>query len=749
MAGNGTNGSGEPVAIGKSMLRRDAPGKVTGETHYPADIDLPGQLWLKLRFSDRVHARITSVDTSAAEALPGVVAVYTAKDVPHNEYGLVIKDQPVLCGLGGSNPAADTVRCYMDCVAVVVAETEAIAADAVKLIQVGYEDLPGVFDMAQALRPEAPQIHPRWNGNKFSHYKLRKGDMAAGFAEADVIVEGTYETGYQEHAFLQPEAGLAYLDDEGRVTVVVAGQWAHEDLWQVSHALGLPHDRVRIIYPAVGGAFGGREDMSVQIVLALAAMKLGRPVKTQWSREESILYHHKRHPFHIQTKWGAKRDGTITAISATLLGDAGPYAYTSTKVVANAALLGSGPYECENLHIDAIAVVTNNIPSGAFRGFGAPQAMFAAEGQINKLAEALGMDPVAIRMKNGYRDGSITSVQTPVVPGCTLIEVLDACARESYWPTQANGGWVKSDIAQPRDPALRRGVGLSVGMKNIGYSFGYPEHSWAGVELRGKDSIDEVIVRAVGAEVGQGSHTAFVQMAAEAVGVPVEKVRLESHDTTLMGSSGSASASRLTFMQGNAIRGAAQKALEAWAHEERPAVGIFEYNPPKTTPFDPETGYCDPNFAYAYTAMAVEVEVDIETGHVRLERVVSINDVGRAINPQLIVGQVEGGVVQAQGYALMENLISKEGRILNPYLSTYLIPTALDVPTEVKTVILEYADHVGPFGVRGVAELPLIPLAPAIAAAVHDATGVWVDQIPMTPDRVVKALRAHGIGAVV
>ncbi len=739
----------ESIAIGKSLLRRDAPGKVTGAAAYPGDFNLDGQLWMKLRFSDRAHARVTRIDTSAAESLPGVLAVYTAKDVPHNEYGLVHKDQPVLCGPGSQNPYAENVRCYMDCVAVVVAETEAIAAEGVKRIVVEYEDLPGIFDMEEALKPDAFQLHGHWDNNKFCHYKLRKGDMAAGWADSDVVIEGVYNTGYQEHAFLQPEAGVSYLDEAGRVTIVVGGQWVHEDLWQVMHALGLPEDRVRIIYPAIGGAFGGREDMSVQIVLGLATMKLGRPVKIQWSREESMLFHHKRHPFRLYMKWGAKRDGTLTAIEARVLADAGPYAYTSTKVVANAALLASGPYMCENVHVDALAVLTNNIPTGAFRGFGAPQAMFAAEGQINKLAAALGLDPVAIRMTNGLRDGSIMATQTPVVPGCTLIEVLESCARESYWPTQSDGVWVKSDIAQSDDPALRRGVGLSVGMKNIGYSFGFPEHSWAGIELRGKDDITEVIVRAVGAEVGQGSHTAFVQMAAEAVGVPVECVRLESHDTTLMGSSGSASASRLTFMQGNAIRGAAKKALDAWAHEERPAIGIFEYNPPATTPFDPETGICDPNFAYAYTAMAVEVEVDIETGHVWLTRVVSINDVGRAINPQLIVGQVEGGIVQAQGYALMENLISKEGRILNPYLSTYLIPTALDVPTEVKTVILEYPDLVGPFGVRGVAELPLIPLAPAIAAAVHDATGVWIDQIPMTPDRVVKSLRAHGVGAVI
>ncbi len=740
--------SQQRIAIGKSVLRRDAPGKVTGQTPYPGDLNMEGQLWLKIRYSDRVHARITRVDTRAAEAMPGVVAVYTAKDVPHNEYGLVYKDQPVLCGIGGSNPAAQHVRCYMDYVAVVVAETEAIAAEAVGRIEVDYEDLPAIFDMEQALEPGAIQIHPDRPGNLFTQYKLRKGDMARGWAEAEVVIDGVYETGYQEHAYLQPEAGLSYIDEDGRVTVVVAGQWAHEDLWQVSHALGLPHDRVRIIYPAVGGAFGGREDMSVQIVLALAAWKLGRPVKTQWSREESIQYHHKRHPFKIYARWGAKRDGTITAIEARVLSDVGPYAYTSTKVMANATLLATGPYECDNVHVDGLAVATNNIPTGAFRGFGAPQALFAAEGQMNKLAEALGFDPISLRARNGYRDGSITAVQTPVVPGCTLVEVVEACGDESYWPRGADGRREKVGPAQPRDPALRRGVGMAAGMKNIGYSFGYPEHSWAGIELRGKDSIDEVIVRAVGAEVGQGAHTAFVQMAAEAVGVPVERVRLETHDTTLMGSSGSASASRLTFMQGNAIYGAAKKALAAWANEERPAVGIFEYNPPKTTPFDPETGRCDPNFAYAYTALAAEVEVDIETGLIWLVRVVSINDVGRAINPQLIVGQVEGGVVQAQGYALMEHLISKEGRILNPYLSTYLIPTVLDIPTEVKTVLLEYPDPLGPFGARGVAELPLVALAPAIAAAVYDATGVWIDQLPMTPDRVVKTLRSQGIGAV-
>jgi CO/xanthine dehydrogenase Mo-binding subunit len=289
-------------------------------------------------------------------------------------------------------------------------------------------------------------------------------------------------------------------------------------------------------------------------------------------------------------------------------------------------------------------------------------------------------------------------------------------------------------------------VGIAGGFKNIGFSFGFPEQNWTTIELHGSTEIEQVIVRQAGAEVGQGAHTVFVQMAAEAVGVPIEKVRLVSHDTAETNTSGSASASRLTFMAGNAIRGAAQQALENWKNEERPAKATYQYRPPKTTMYDPLTGKAEPNFAYGYVAQAVEIEIDIETGHIRILRVVSANDVGRAVNPELVQGQIEGAVVQAQGYALMENLISVDGKIRNPFLSTYLIPTVLDIPSEVKSVILEYPDPIGPWGARGMAEMPFLPLAPAVAAAVHDATGIWLDAIPFTPDRVVAALRAKGIG---
>jgi CO/xanthine dehydrogenase Mo-binding subunit len=733
-------------AVGQSVRRIDALGKVTGEAVYPADIDMDGQLWMKIKYSDRPHARIRAIDTSAAEALPGVVRVFTAADVPVNEYGLVTKDQPVLCGVGSAQPGADIVRCYMDNVALVVAETEAIAAEALKLIRIDYEDLPPIFDPEEAMRDGAPEIQQGVANNILSHYRIRKGDMAAGWAAAEVVIEGEFSTGYQEHAYLQPEAGLGYIDEEGRVTVIVAGQWTHEDQHLIAHALALPEDRVRVIYPAIGGAFGGREDMSVQIILALAAYHLRRPVKIQWSREESILSHHKRHPIRIRAKWGARRDGKITAVEARVVGDAGGYNYTSTKVLANANLMVTGPYEVEHIHIDTYAVLTNNIPTGAFRGFGAPQACFAAEGMMNRLSDALGIDPITLRMRNVIQEGSYLSVGTPLPPGVSMPQVIERCAEESYWKKNGDS-WTRQPVQQPSQPHLKRGIGFACGFKNVGYSFGFPEQSWATIELHGKAEIEQVIVRQAGAEVGQGAHTAFVQMAAEAVGVPLEKVRLIGHDTAETLTSGSASASRLTFMAGNAIRGAAAQALEQWKAEERPAKATFQYRPPPTTPYDPMTGKSEPNFAYGYVAEAVEVEIDIETGLIRVLRVVCADDVGRAVNPQLVQGQIEGAVVQALGYAVMEHLISENGRIRNPYLSTYLIPTVLDVPLEVKSVILEYGDPIGPWGARGMAEMPYIPLAPAIAAAIYDAVGVWIDDLPMIPDRVVAALRAKGIGA--
>ncbi len=380
--------------LGMPEKRSDAYSKVTGEAVYPGDINMPYQAYMKILFANRPHAVIRSIDISKAEAQPGVIAVFTAKDVPVNEYGLNIMDQPVLCGPGSGKPYTDRVRFVGDQVALVVADSEAIAAQGRDLITVVYEDLPVITDPAQAMQADAPLLHPDKESNIFCHYRIRKGDVGAAFANADVIIEGQYRTPVQEHAFLQPEAGIAYIDEEGRVTVRVAGQWIHEDQEQIAHALDLPLDRIRVIYPAIGGAFGGREDMSVQIVLALAVWRLhqrgiDRPVKIIWSREESMVGHHKRHPYTIETRWGATKEGKIIAAQARVVADGGAYAYTSTKVLGNATLMCTGPYEIPNVMVDSYAVYTNNLPNGAFRGFGGPQGAFAAETQMNRLAEAL------------------------------------------------------------------------------------------------------------------------------------------------------------------------------------------------------------------------------------------------------------------------------------------------------------------------------------------------------------------------
>ncbi|NOZ28509.1 MAG: molybdopterin-dependent oxidoreductase [Chloroflexi bacterium] len=743
--------------IGKSLPRVDARDKVTGRALYPGDLTRPDMLHMKVLFAGRPHARIRSIDTSQAERAPGVVAVFTAADVPVNEYGLNIPDQPVLCGPGSTKPGADVVRFVGDQVALVVAETEEQAAAARDLIRVEYEDLPVVADMDAALAPDAPILHPDRESNVLCHYRIRKGDVEAGFAQADVILEGEYETPMQEHAYLQPEAGLAYIDETGRVTVEVAGQWTHEDREQIAHALGLPEDQVRVIYPAIGGAFGGREDISVQIILALAAWRLHqrgihRPVKIVWSREESIIGHHKRHRMRIRHRWGATRDGRITAMEVECIGDAGAYAYTSTKVMGNVHLMSTGPYEVPNASVDTYAVYTNNIPAGAFRGFGAPQALFAAETHMNKLAEKLGIDPITIRLRNCLREGSIAAVQTPMPKGVSLPAVIERCAREAGW-RQEGDRWIPPEPPKPEAPVVlnsleaaappgvkRRGVGFACGYKNVGFSFGAPESCTAIIELRGGAEIEEVVLRHAAAEVGQGVHTALVQMAAEAVGVPPERVRLIVSDTAETENSGSVSASRMTFMAGNAIRGAVEIALQRWREEERPAIGHYVYRPPRTTPYDPETGRALPNFAYGYVAQCVFVEVDEETGEVRPLNVVSVNDVGRAVNPQQVEGQIEGGVVQAVGWTLLEDFIVQDGQVLTPHLSTYLIPTVADVPPRVRSVIAEHPDPLGPWGVRGVGEMPFLTVAPAIIAAVHDATGVWFDRFPLTPERVLRGL---------
>lgn len=722
-------------SVGTSHPRIDARGKVTGETLYSGDLHQPGMLFLKTLFAERPHARVKAINIEKAMAAPGVAAVYTAKDVPINEYGLQIPDQPVLCGPGSSKPYTDIVRFVGDQVAVVVAETEAQAQAALKLIEVDYEDLPPLLDPIAAMQPDAPRLHPdRGDSNVCVHYKIRKGNVDEAFANADVIVEGEYQTPVQEHAYLQPEAGLAYLDEEGRITVESAGQWTHADRKSIAHALDIPEDQVRVIYPAIGGAFGGREDLSVQIVLALAVMKLKRPVKTIWSRRESIIGHGKRHAVILRAKWGATKDGKIIAVENEIIGDGGAYMYTTNKVLGNATITATGPYFIPNLKSDVYGVYTNHVPGAAFRGFGAPQALFMAESQLNKIAEKLGMDPVEIRLKNALKDGDTLGVGTPAPNPVSITECIEA-ARDSF-------KWKKTTKRSPKTAknGLVRGRGFAAGFKNVGFSFGYKENCWAKVEIHGNGAIEHVVLHQAGADVGQGLHTVLSQMAAEVLQVPVEIIEFHGSDSAKQGNPGSASASRLTFMAGNAVKGAAEQALEKWQAEERPAIAEYAYFAPPTTPMDKETGYSMPNFQYAYVAQAVEVELDTDTGHVRVLRITSADDVGKAINPDQVVGQIEGALVQAHGYAVMEEYKTKDGRVLTDQFSTYLIPTIRDIPEKVDSVLVEVPDPNGPWGARGMGELPYLPVAAAIAAAIHDATGVWISEFPFTPERVLRAL---------
>jgi len=729
--------------IGAPLPRHDALGKVTGDTCYPGDLVRPGMLHLKVVFAHRPHARINAIDTKAALRHPGVVAVFTAADVPYNAFGLIEADQPVLCH--------DKVRFEGDKVAVVAAESATAAEEGSRLVTVEYEDLPAVTDPRAALAPGTPLVHDALGTNRLLHVPIRRGDVDTGFAEADVILDGEFATSWQEHAYLQPEAGIAFVDDDGRIVVETAGQWLHEDRRQIAAMLQLPEDRVVVRYAAIGGAFGGREDLSIQHLLALAAWKLGRPVAIVWSREESIVAHHKRHPMRIRCRWGARRDGRITAVEAEVVADGGAYASTSGEVVKVATLFATGCYEVPNVAVDGHAVYTNNVPSGAFRGFGAPQAQFAAEVMVTRLAHALDLDPVEFRRRNLYREGSIEPTGQALPPGVSALPVLERCVEEA----RIRLGKPLADPGIERPPVgaghavpstttalhLRRGVGIAGGMKNLGYSFGFPEQSTATVELFGRGEVERARVRVGAADVGQGSHLALRQIAAETLKVPIALVEMVTDDSSEAPNAGSASASRLTLMAGRAVHDAAIAALDRYTNSDDQEVEeTVQFRPPATTSLDAVSGAGRPNYCYGYAAQAVEVEVNLLTGQVQVLTVISVHDVGKAINIQQVEGQIEGCLAQALGYALLEHLQVGDGHILTPYFSTYLLPTTLDMPTDIVPVVLELADPNGPFGARGVAEMPLVPLTPAIAIAIHDAVGVWLSEQPMTPERVLAAL---------
>ncbi len=717
--------------VGQSAARLDAREKVTGLAAYPDDLNRPDQLHLAVLWTDKPHAHFR-LDPSAALAMPGIVAIFTAADVPHNSYGLIEADQPVL--------ADGYVRSLVDKLALVAARSREEARAAAAAIKVEYADLPVLDSIERARAENAPQLHPHRPGNLQRHFQIEMGNLAAGWAEAAVIVEGSYATHPQEHAFLQPEAGLAWPDEEGRIVVTTAGQWVQEDQRQIVESLGLEPEKVLVNYVYAGGAFGGREDISVQILLALAAWKLGKPVKLVWSREESLRGHHKRHPMRFKTRWGATAEGKICAVETELLADSGAYASTSIEVLANALRTATGPYEVPHLRLDGYLYLTNNLPNGAYRGFGALQAAFCHEMQLEKLAVALGLDPVEIRRRNLFRDGSVEPTGNVVPAGVGAIATLEAAAQAAGWTHSAEEGWQRPPVEQPADQTRRRGLGLVCSFKNIGYSFGFPERSSAEVEIQGEGSIERVIVRHSAAEVGQGITTTLAQIAAEVLDVPLSRIELSARFDNTAPRSGSASASRLAFMAGNAVKGAAERALQSWLGEQKPPIKAFyEYHAPTTTAPDPLTGACTPNYSYGYSTQIAEIEVDLESGGLKVLKLISVHDVGRALNPQIVEGQVEGGLAQGLGWTVSEDFRQEGGFVRTRNFTEYLIPTVMDMPPT-ETHLLEVADPHGPFGARGVGEMAMVSVAPAVSTALYHATGTWLNELPLTQERIFFAL---------
>lgn len=734
------------TALGKPQPRLDIRTKVQGTRKFPQDFNLPGQLYGAVVWSAYPHARVRQIDTRAAEAMPGVVRVITYRDVPRNEYGINVRDQTVLV------PEGSKVRWLGDRIAIVIAESERQARAAAEKVRVDYEVLPAVTDPREAMQEGSLLVHEDRGTNILHHVRVRKGDVEAGFARSDVIVEDTYITPMVEHAYLQPEAGVGYIDEEGRVTVIAAAQWPHDDLHQIAHLLNLPLDQVREIVPAIGGAFGGREDMYIQHLLALCAFVVRRPVKLVFTREESICNTGKRHPFYFRHRWGVTREGKILAVEIEGISDAGAYASTSIPVLNNAVSFMAGPYAIPNAKIDGYTVYTNNAVTMAMRGFGATQPPVAYEQQVDRLAEALGMDPVEFRLKNLLRPGDETVLGNRMPPGTGIRETLLEAARAAGW-REENGHWIRPDIGTPSAPYKRRGIGVACAYKNVGYSFGFDDRSTAEVELSLDESgrIARVTVAIGAAEVGQGVHTALQQIAAEALKVDPARVRIALVDTARVPDAGSSSASRHVYCSGNAVLGACRLAYDRWQKALREESGEWTVRTAytfrgrdlrPTTPYDPLTGRCEPHISYSFGTQIALVEVDIETGEVELLKMWASTDVGRVINPPMVFGQVAGGVHMGVGYALTEHFIQQEGYVRTRRLSEYAIPTVLDMPRELVNIDVEVPDPTGPFGAKGLGETPTLPTAPAILNAIAHAVGVRITTPPATPERVWRALQA-------
>ncbi len=743
----------EPLrVIGHSYPRPDAVDKVTGAAKFADDYTFAGMLHGAVLRAAYPHARILSIDTAEAKALPGVHAVLTYQDVPgRNRHGLVYQDWPVLCD--------DKVRYLGDAVAVVAADTPEIAREALKHIRVEYEPLPVVASAEQAREPDAPIVHEEWpTGNLLEHIKVRLGDVEEGFAQADVIVEREYRTPTYDHMFMEPECSIAvpagYDEEHPKLTVYVGSQIPYADRAQIAAALDLPEEAVRVRGTLIGGGFGGKEDIAGQIHAALLAQVTGRPVKILYDRAESLLAHPKRHATVIRIKTGAKRDGTLVAVQAELIGDAGAYASLSDKVLKRATTHASGPYQVPNVKVDCYAMFTNNPPAGAFRGFGVTQSAFAVESNMDILAHELGMDPFALRRKNALRVGAMTATGQILRESVGLLDCLDWVERR-----------VRELDSRPPEapfPNAQIGWGLACAYKNTGFGGGAPDQAEAEVEVYPDGS---ATARVSSADLGQGLTTVLAQITAEVFGLPIERAHVLLSDTDLCPDGGPTTASRQTFVSGNAVRLAAEGlrrrladvAAERWdvppesirfeegelraagqhapfgravqwlIEEGREPRLRYLYRAPDTLPLG-QGG--DMHFAFGFAAQAAQVAVDPESGKVQVLRVIAAADGGRALNPQAFLGQVEGGIVMGIGTALTEEYVLEEGIPKTRRWKDYKVPLIGDMP-EMEVHLAEHPTSTGPYGAKGVGELPSIPTAPAICNAIYDAVGVRVYKLPV------------------
>lgn len=744
--------------IGKPQPRIESESWVTGKAKYTADYKIPGMIWGVTVRSTHTHARILNIDTSSAEQMAGVYRVLTWKDVPgENAYGKKIRDQQVF--------ARDKVRYYGEPIALVVAGTKKIAEEAARLIKVDYEILPGVYDPEEAMKPDAPQVHEK--GNILSHYHLEKGDIAQGFAEAEVIIERKYTTQPQDHSPLEPEAALAYYGEDGKLTVISPGQSVFFDRLNIIRALGVPKEDVRCIQAAIGAAYGKREAIYAQIHAALATFLTGKPVKIEYSREETMLVTTKRTQLRTYLKTGVKKTGEIVALEARIIGDAGAYASWSLNIMRKAGVLVSGPYEIPHIKVDSYAVYTNNPITCATRGFGAAETEFCTESHVDEMAHAIGMDPMEFRLKNVLRCGSKTSTNFQLdfyIPATDTILEAD---KNFHWREKKSLPKVVSDD-------IRRGVGMATIWYGIGFGSGIEDTTDVIVELN-EDGTATVYVGTV--DYGNGSNTTFAMLTAEMLGLSLDKINLVNGDSDRTKNCGSTVATKQTYTTGNAVVSAciplrkdiffiASKLLnipeeevdigfnEAYFIKDpakrisiasiarqfrqfgkpRRREGLFQHQK-LTTPLDPKTGTGKAWFPIAFGTQMAEVEVNVKTGKVKVLKIVAAHHVGRALNPQSVRGQIVGGISFGWGFALCEDANYQNGIPQNLNYDKYKLMRSTDYP-DIEVIALEKDEKSGPFGAIGIGEPPTIPVAPAIANAVHDAVGVRVYDLPITPEKV-------------